>query len=104
MPRAPRHFEVAIPESQDEMLRTPRQIDLETPQFLPNANFECCFCLQEFEIYPEPKSDELADDNPQVIAHIRQCHSKQWELVRPSDRWTQRIGLKARPDLLTETS
>ena len=42
-----------------KMPRTPRQIGLALPEFLVNANFECCFCLHEFAIYPELLMDTL---------------------------------------------
>jgi hypothetical protein len=72
------------------MLRTSRQTRLVTPEYLVDANFECCFCLREFAIYPEPY-DGQADLCTEVMAHIREFHPERWELVRPDDVWVRRI-------------
>ena len=72
------------------MLRTSRQTRLVTPEYLVGANFECCFCLREFAIYPEPY-DGQADLCTEVMAHIREFHPERWELVPPDDVWVRRI-------------
>src|SRR5258706_8436867 len=98
MPRAPRQFDLAVPDSQDEMRRTPREGGFAVPELLANANFECQFCFHQFMIQPEPPSDELADLCSLVWNHIWKCHREQWER---SKEWTKRIHRrKARTDLL----
>jgi hypothetical protein len=72
------------------MLRTPRQTRLVIPEHLVNANFECCFCLREFAVYPEPSGGRV-DFCTEVMAHVREFHPERWELVRPYDVWVGRI-------------
>jgi hypothetical protein len=73
-----------------KMLRRLRQIRLVLPEFPVHADFECCFCLREFAIYPEP-CDGHADFCTDVMAHIREFYPERWELVRPDDMLARRI-------------
>ncbi len=82
-------------------MRRRRQIDLTVPIFPERANFECRFCLCQFELYPEPLDQLSADMALPVKEHVRQYHSEKWKCASPSESWTQRIlRRKIRAELL----
>jgi len=82
-------------ECSPEPLQKPRSflldLSLSEPNLKRNVNFECCFCFQDFEIYPEPQHWLHVDLNKSVADHIREKHPEQWNQVTADERWVKRI-------------
>jgi hypothetical protein len=86
------------------MLREARPIALEDlPPSNPAANFTCCFCLEELEVYPVPTDTEASYRHKTVAAHVRVNHPSSFFTVSPGDIWIKPIYRRASRDLIADS-
>jgi len=86
------------------MLREIRTISLEdVPPPNPAANFTCCFCLEELEVYPEATNTEASYRHKTVAAHVRKYHPNSFDMVSVGDIWIKPIYHRTPNDLIADS-